>query len=159
MIRAALLSLLILPVVSCASSVSSSGAGEGIFESTLLTLPAEGLGPQTLATGDCGLWLWSQTDVDKLIFFSLGQSGRAKLRLAGSTQELQQESATGEIFGQFLTNTVYADQLGGRVNVSLAPGEELIDGQRISSGLITWTDSEGWQIKAPVLGVRACQVR
>jgi len=159
MIRATLFVIALLSVVGCVSSQNDQSPVERAFQSTLLTLPSEGLGPQSLQVGQCGLWLWSQTDTAKLIFFSRGQTGKAKLRLAGTTQTLTQRAATGEIFGQFLTDTVYVDQSGGEVRVSLVPGDELIDGQRISSGLITWTDAEGWQIKAPVLGVRACQVK
>ena len=34
------------------------------------SVPQSGLGPQELLPGECGLFLWSQTDVSKFIFFS-----------------------------------------------------------------------------------------
>lgn len=119
-------------------------------------IPVIGLAPQNLNAGECALFLWAQTDINKLIFFSKGQTNRAVLKLSEATYNLQVQRVGGDVFGQFLTRTIYSDGTGGQVELTFDPGEELIDGQRIRNGLITRTAGDGWQIKLPVLGVRAC---
>lgn len=120
-------------------------------------LPQSGLGPQTLQPGECGLFLWSQTDTSKFIFFTRAVSGTALVSQSAGPVDLAQTTAGGEIFGQFNTETSYAASDGALVQLKIVAGEELEGGQRISSGLITTTDPEGWVTKLPVLGVRACQ--
>ncbi|MEO1641956.1 MAG: hypothetical protein AAFR74_01375 [Pseudomonadota bacterium] len=119
-------------------------------------LPPSGLGPQTLAPGECGLFLWSKTDTTKFIFFSRAVSGIALFKPGNETLNLQQIAAGGTIFGQFNTEQGFAADDGSMVELSFVPGDELTGGQRIADGLITITDAEGWRTKLPVLGIRAC---
>jgi hypothetical protein len=121
------------------------------------TLPQSGLGPQDLAPGECGLFLWSQTDVSKFIFFSRALSGEAQLAQGYDPVTLTQTNAGGGIFGQFTTEMMYGSETGNTYALSITPGDELEGGQRLENGLITITDLEGWVTKLPVLGVRACQ--
>lgn len=127
-------------------------------EAALKALPASGLGPQRLAPGECGLFLWSQTDISKFTFFSKALSGTALIAQGDTAVSLQQIKAGGDIFGQFNTDLQFETQRGDQiVNLILTPGELLEGGQRIKSGLLTTTGAQGWQTKLPVLGVRACQ--
>lgn len=121
------------------------------------SVPKSGLGPQELLVGDCGLFLWSQTDVSKFIFFSKALSGTATFAQGEVPLVLTQIAAGGDIFGQFNTNMTYATQDGRELALSIEPGENLDGGQRIESGMINIRDAEGWDTKLPVLGVRACQ--
>ena len=121
------------------------------------SVPKSGLGPQELLVGDCGLFLWSQTDVSKFIFFSKALSGTATFAQGEVPLVLTQIGASGDIFGQFNTNMTYATQDGRELALSIEPGENLDGGQRIESGMINIRDTEGWDTKLPVLGVRACQ--
>lgn len=121
------------------------------------SVPKSGLGPQELLVGDCGLFLWSQTDVSKFIFFSKALSGTATFAQGDVPLALTQIGAGGDIFGQFNTNMTYLTQDGRELALSVVPGEDLEGGQRIESGLINVRDKEGWDTKLPVLGVRACQ--
>ena len=41
------------------------------------SVPSSGLGPQEVLAGECALFLWSQTDTTKFIFFSKALSGTA----------------------------------------------------------------------------------
>ncbi|MEL7545349.1 MAG: hypothetical protein AAGJ84_01780 [Pseudomonadota bacterium] len=119
-------------------------------------IPSTGLAPQALNAGECGLFLWAQTDINKLVFFSKGQTNRAVFKVADATYNLSARTYAGNVFGQFLTRMVYGDGTGGIVELTFESGEELIGGQRIEGGLITRTSPDGWQVKLPVLGVRAC---
>jgi hypothetical protein len=121
------------------------------------SVPSSGLGPQTVAVGECALFLWSKTDTTKFIFFSKALSGVATFAQGEEPLTLTQTSAGGDIFGQFNTRTQYLALDGRELSLSLEPGEVMIDGQRIEDGLIRLNDAEGWQTVLPVVGVRACQ--
>lgn len=121
------------------------------------SVPSSGLGPQELAPGDCGLFLWSQTDVSKFIFFTRALSDTATFAQTDDPIALTQTLAGGDIFGQFNTRMTYLADDGRQLELTVTPGEILNGGQRIERGLISLTDNQGWQTKLPVLGVRACQ--
>lgn len=121
------------------------------------SIPKSGLGPQQLDPGDCGLFLWSKTDVTKFIFYSEALTGTALFAQGSTPIQLEQVAAGGNIFGQFNTLMRYEANDRRIVELSMVPGEELEGGQRLESGLLTLTDAEGWVTKLPILGVRACQ--
>ena len=122
------------------------------------SIPSSGLGPQDLAPGDCALFLWSQTDVSKFIFFSRALSGSALFAQGEVPIVMAQTRAGGDIFGQFNTRMGYDAEDGRTLDLKIEPGDILEGGQRIESGLLTMVDGEGWETKLPVLGVRACQL-
>jgi len=153
-------------VVGCSlilGGCASPSGGSGVEVSTLDLVPAinsvpsSGLGPQELLSGECGLFLWSQTDTTKFIFFSKALSGTALFAQGETPIQLIQTGAGGEIFGQFNTEMGFASPDNRQVQLSVVPGDLLEGGQRIQSGLLSLTDREGWRTKLPVLGVRACQ--
>ncbi len=121
------------------------------------SVPNSALGPQELLAGECGLFLWSQTDVSKFIFYSKALSGIAQFAQDDVPIALTQIGAGGDIFGQFNTQMTYLSDDGREVALTLDAGDLLDGGQRIESGLINIRDREGWDTKLPVLGVRACQ--
>ncbi len=161
-----LLSLALIGLAACSSTpkpepivspeLAAAEAARAASEA-MKAIPESGLGPQELAPGDCGLFLWSKTDVTKFIFFSRASSGSALISRAAGPEVLSQTGANGDIFGQFNTQLSYLAPDGSQVALMVTPGEDLEGGQRVSGGLITTTDLEGWQTKLPVLGVRACQ--
>lgn len=144
---------------ACASSPSSSDdeANTLGLQPAINSVPSSGLGPQQLESGECGLFLWSQTDTTKFIFFSKALSGRAMFAQDATPIRLTQNRAAGDIFGQFNSEMGYVSRDNRQIDLTIAPGEMLQGGQRIANGLLTLTDREGWQTKLPVLGVRACQ--
>ncbi|GAB5457774.1 MAG: hypothetical protein Hens3KO_08040 [Henriciella sp.] len=163
--KSLIIALACLGLVSCTISFPAPGSTEQQptpsvdinSESALASLPASGLGPQTLLPGECGLFLWSQTDASKFIFFSKAISGAALVSQSEGPVELTQTGARGDIFGQFNTELSYLSTSGATVDLTIVPGEELLGGQRIESGMLTVVDLVGWVTKLPVLGVRACQ--
>ncbi len=151
--------------VALATAACQSSGGEPVDERERMmslrpaidSIPQSGLGPQELLAGECGLFLWSKTDVSKFIFFSKALSGTARFAQGEVPISLTQVTAGGNIFGQFNTIMAYESEDRRQFGLTLVPGEELEGGQRIESGLLTLTDREGWQTKLPILGVRACQ--
>lgn len=152
----AILGLSVALAAACASSGPDADAIGSLEPTAAQQLPPSGLGPQALEPGECGLFLWSKTDVTKFIFYSQALSGTAMFKPADETLQLEQIAAGGTIFGQFNTEQGYRASNGSVVELSFQPGEELTGGQRITDGLMTIKDTEGWRTKLPVLGIRAC---
>lgn len=155
-LKSVLLMVALGGVTACVSTSSDVETPTRAGQSATEQLPPSGLGPQELAPGECGLFLWSKTDTTKFIFYSEAVSGTALFKPAEETLQLEQIAAGGTIFGQFNTEQGYQASNGSVVELKFDPGEELTGGQRISDGLMTITDPEGWRTKLPVLGIRAC---
>ncbi len=120
-------------------------------------VPADGLPPQRLAPGECGLFLWGMSAPRKFVFFSEGTSGEALVLIEDEPKTLKMTSAGGDVFGQFLTEMGFQDAAAGtKVAVTLNPGEPLEGGQRIDSGSVLMRKADGWETVLPVTGVRVC---
>ena len=159
--RFGLLSLLIVAMAACSSTpdVDPEEARAIIMAQrpAIDSVPSSGLGPQELPAGECGLFLWSKTDLTKFIFYTKALSDEALFAQGETPITLFRTSAGGSIFGQFNTRMRYQSVDGRKLELEIVPGDILDGGQRIERGLLSLTDSEGWQTKLPVLGVRACQ--
>ena len=150
-----------LGIAGCASTPELSPAEQRAImlaqKPAIDSVPSSGLGPQNVEPGECALFLWSKTDTTKFIFFSKALSGQATFAQGEEPLTLTQISAGGDILGQFNTRTSYLAPDGRELELTIEPGEVMIDGQRIEDGLIRLDDIEGWQTVLPVVGVRACQ--
>ncbi|MEE2877753.1 MAG: hypothetical protein VX593_02000 [Pseudomonadota bacterium] len=122
-------------------------------------VPESGLGPQTLAKNECGLFLWNRTDASQFIFFQKEQSGEAVMQIGANAANVMQTINRGSIFGEFMTEQGFAGPNGEQIMLTVVPGEELQGGQRVEQGKLEITTSEGWKTLIPVVGVRACQQR
>ncbi|MEM7328907.1 MAG: hypothetical protein AAF437_09225 [Pseudomonadota bacterium] len=149
--------------VALAGCASSSGTAEDpraqmmAMRPAIDSVPSSGLGPQELQAEECGLFLWSKTDVSKFIFFSKALSGTALFAQGETPVRMTQTTAGGDIFGQFNTRMEYVTTDNRAVELTLVPGEMLEGGQRIDRGMLSLADKEGWLTKLPILGVRACK--
>lgn len=121
------------------------------------TRNARGLPAQKLGPNECGLFLWSKTDVSKFVFFAKAGAEEALFLMDDTAIDLVPVSEGGEIFGQFFTEMTYASGTGRTIALSYEPGETLQDGARISNGTIQFVDDKNWRTVLPVLGVRVCQ--
>lgn len=138
------------------SAADEALAAQGLAPAVSV-IPQSGLQAQTLASNECGLFLWSKTQPDRLIFFQRAASGQARMIIANETVDAAQTANRGTIFGQFMTEQAFLTPTGQQVLVSFEPGEELQGGQRIEDGRLTITAEEGWRTVIPVLGVSACK--
>lgn len=146
-------------VTSCASTPEEGPVRlpANALEATVAEVPAEGLPPQTLDAGECGLFLWGMAAPRRFTFFTEASSSEALILHEGTPQKLVATETNGEVFGQFFTEIQYLSADGAwSVNVSLKPGEMLEGGQRVESGRLVTTGSDGWETVLPVTGVRAC---
>ena len=138
------------------SAADAALAAQGLAPAVSV-IPQSGLQAQTLVSDECGLFLWSKTQPDRLIFFQRAASGQARMIIANETVDAVQTANRGGIFGQFMTEQVFLTPSGQQVLVTFEPGEELQGGQRIDDGRLTITAEEGWRTVIPVLGVSACK--
>ena len=151
-----LLSALAL-VAACAGTPDASPLEAGQPVSVTAAIPREGLPPQRLEPGQCGLFLWGMSAPRKFVFFSEGTAGDALILVNDEPTRLPMVAAGGDVFGQFLTEMAFADTTNGRtIHVKIVPGEALEGGQRIEAGSLTFRDNEGWETILPITGVRAC---
>ena len=128
------------PAISAADVVSRTGE----------------LPPQTLPPGACGLFLWTNGEPLRFIFFSQAGTDTAVMEIDGEQRALRLTSSKGELFGQFMTRMTYASD-NGNVGVSFTPGEQLDGGQRIEGGHLSLVGKDGWETMIPVFGLSACQ--
>lgn len=159
MIRLLSISLIAGCLTGCASGPAAKQTGSAVaaMESPVAEVPADGLPPQKLAAGECGLFLWGMAAPRRFIFFTEPSSGEALVLHNGAAQRLIVTNTDGEVFGQFFTETQYLSADGTwSVNLSLKPGEMLEGGQRVESGRLVTTGADGWETVLPVTGVRAC---
>lgn len=132
--------------------VPASAAPAGVQD-----VPSDGLPPQRLSPGECGLFLWGMSAPRKFVFFSEGTSGEALVLIEDLPKVVTMTSAGGDVFGQFLTEMSFQDTAAStRIGVTLNPGEPLEGGQRVESGSLLIRKADGWETVLPVTGVRAC---
>lgn len=159
MIRPLAIALSAALLCACASTPAEdkSDAAAAAARSTVSEVPAEGLPPQTLEAGECGLFLWGMAAPRRFSFFTESSSGEALVFHEGTAHTLVQTDASGEVFGQFFTETQYLSADGTwSVNLSITPGDILEGGQRVETGRLVTTSADGWETVLPVTGVRAC---
>jgi len=147
----------ICTIAACASSLEQGTVRATEAAAAIGAVPAEGLPPQRLEAGQCGLFLWGMSAPRRFVFFTEGSSGDALVLLGETPTSIPMTSAGGDVFGQFLTRMNFEDPVSkAKVTVSIKPGEPLEGGQRVDSGNILFRDAAGWETVLPVTGVRAC---
>lgn len=146
---------------ACASTDTSSEAPAGNSASAAASAGVararEGLPPQTMEPGECGLFLWTRREQPQFVFFALSGQDTAQYWLEGETIALSRTALGGDIFGQQLTEQDFADSAGRAYQLRMTPGDVLVGGQRIPEATLTMIDPEGWKTLVPLAGVSACQ--
>lgn len=160
MMRVVGISILVAALAACASTdkkATTDPVEATTIASTMADIPPEGLPPQKLGPGECGLFLWGMAAPRKFVFFAEGATAEALVLHEGEPRALSITDAEGEVFGQFFTEMQYLSTDGKwSVNLSLTPGEVLEGGQRVDAGRLVTRGADGWETVLPVTGVRAC---
>jgi hypothetical protein len=110
---------------------------------------------QTLAAGECGLFLWTADAPNRFVFFAKSNN-TAKVLLPTGSENLSLATQGGTLFGQFMTRSTYAAPGKTSVSVSLEPGEVIEGGQRAKSARLRFSDAKGWETVMPVVGLTHC---
>ena len=117
-----------------------------------------GLPAQTLAIGECGLFVWARTSTKPFILFS--QAAKSRGLWYNDTQETITllKNSDGSAYGQAPENT-YQRPNGQSLRLALSDAEMIEDGMRYKSGTLTFLTDEGWEKVMPVIGLAACQTQ
>lgn len=157
MIRIFLLVSMIGLVAACAGGPNPVADSSAAVASAIRSVPKDGLSPQRLEPGQCGLFLWGMSAPRKFVFFKEGTSSDALILVDDVTTSVTMTSADGDVFGQFMTQMKFAKAGSGETVVAtIEPGQPLDGGQRVESGTLLFRDANAWETVLPVTGVRAC---
>lgn len=157
MIRIFLLVSMIGLVAACAGGPNPVADSSAAVASAIRSVPKDGLSPQHLEPGQCGLFLWGMSAPRKFVFFKEGTSGDALILVDDVPTSIPMTSAGGDVFGQFMTQMKFAKVGSGETVVAtIEPGQPLDGGQRVESGTLLFRDANAWETVLPVTGVRAC---
>jgi hypothetical protein len=133
--------------------------------STTLGEPVElelgALGPRELASGQCGLFLWTRTASPTLVFFADPTTGRAAVTLDGRERALRRvgaEAATSAAAGGRPGAQTFATESGDlSVRLSVQGSEPVENGYRVTGASLRLTDADGWSGVVATAGLAACQ--
>lgn len=116
------------------------------------------VGPQKLAAGQCGLFLWSRTTPPRLVLFSDGAAGTAQMVIDGRAQILRRDSGEGEgFYGQFPKQHFAAGGFSLHLSLEGDADAGIVNGAKISRGLLRLEDETGGYQAVPVAGMIACE--
>ena len=149
-------SILIVIMVTLAACASGTTERKPVAPAPETPKPGN-LPSQTLPGGECALFLWTQGEPRRFIFFSRASTGVAEVMFSEGQQTLTLTRQGGTLFGQFMTDMDFVTPASESVNLRITPGELVENGQKISSGRIKILNAGGWETLIPVVGIRACQ--
>ena len=138
----------------------NSVSGEGIEKSSSASSQASQesrLPAQTLAPGECGLFVFRRDDARSFTLFAREGAG-AKL-FDGQERILSQTDKSGTPYDlQYPVQSFVTDQ-GMRVDLTLSDPQVLDQGTRYTNGLLEQTLPDGWSLKMPVAALSICLPR
>ncbi len=119
----------------------------------------EGIGPQNLTPGMCGLFLWARASLNPvLIAAAFDTTGEMVMRINGRERRLQRTAFEGaNQFGHF-AKTTYEDRNAHiELEVSFDTSRPIQDGAMVERAVLRVRDDEDWESVIPVGGMAACQ--
>lgn len=111
--------------------------------------PLSQLPPQNLASGECGLFIWTIGEPKRFIGFET--HNQAKLLLNGRVKEVIRQE--GE--GLNALSRVFKTPQGESIDLVLEPSDPIDKGQRFLGRLTTQTE-DGWDKIIPVMAISSC---
>ncbi len=133
----------VLLTFSFGGCANTNGATVGSAE-PLLQLP-----PQSLASGECGLFIWTLGEPKNFIGFET--NNQAKFFLDGYVTDATRQG--GE--GLNVPSRVFKTTQGQLIDVVLEPSDPIDKGQRFL-GRVTTQTQEGWDKIIPVTAISSC---
>lgn len=118
---------------------------------------AEGLAPQTLEKGECGLFLWTNTEPRIFTFFENPKTTKYLLYRQGKTYPLTRTSTPTDYQISDRFDEAFINPEIGRVKLKGQFSKTLENGRRVNAAILSVANDEEWQEIIPVSGVYACQ--
>lgn len=150
-----------LPATAVIASLPNSG-GDGSAKTAAIAEPGGNLRlgtlkPRKLAAGECGLFLWSKTADQKLVFYGAGQ-GAARAVLNDRELPFMRARADGrEVMGQFEQQTFSHEGYQISVDILFEARAGMSRGAVVSQGTLRLSRTGGWEYIIPVGGLVACE--
>jgi hypothetical protein len=121
-------------------------------------LPLEALPTQTLAGGQCALFLWARTTPPRRVFMASQDPAVARIRIDGRSLDLPRAGAEGEsAYGHAPVQRYEGQGITLTVRIEMDARSGLIGGAVVPSGSLEYRDAKGWEIIIPVAGMVGCQ--
>lgn len=121
-------------------------------------LPLEALPTQTLASGQCGLFLWARTSPPRRVFMALQDPAMARIRIEGRSVDLPRTAAEGEsAYGHTPMQRYEGEGIVLTMRIEMDARSGLVGGAVIPTGSLEYRDAKGWETIIPVAGMVGCQ--
>lgn len=118
----------------------------------------EALPPQTLDSGECGLFFWTSDAPHRFVLFVDENARRAKIVHEGASHELDIPAPNPGYLPGDRVELVYPDPAHDLVfTLTGQVGEQTRSGARIARALLKARHADGREIVRPLLGVRSCR--
>jgi len=111
----------------------------------------KGLMNKTLASGECGLYVWT-ADTTKTFTLFATPSEITYLNDASETSLTEKNPTTPPA-----TSREFMDQQGKALTLTLLSPQQIDGGTRYKAGRLTSISEDGWEKVVPVVGLYACQ--
>jgi hypothetical protein len=152
-------------VLSVLAGLAALGAAGAAFGDDRPAVQAgdtrfEGLAPQQLEAGRCGMFLWARANASDPIFIlaAFDNPAEALVRPDGDRRNLPRVSFEGDpVFGHFERQRFSDGRMTLDVDLTFDDNSQINDGAVIKSGVIKLLDANGWETIVPVGGMVACQ--
>lgn len=123
----------------------------------IATTVNNGLTPQELAAGECGIFLWSSGTPRTFVFFHKQGDQNAKYYTQGTEIALLTSQNTMVMNERALVEYTYSGDGFETVTLKGILSEELESGQRLSNATIKTKILDAWEEIHPVSGVYVCR--
>ncbi len=118
------------------------------------------LSAQRVVPGECGVFLWSLS-ASQLILFTSTRTRAAVMSLDGEETSLPRLAASGPpiIAGHVANQTFRSSDGQITAYVQMRRGELVEGGRRISESVLRVIHASGWELVLPVAGIAYCRQR
>ncbi|MFC4348025.1 hypothetical protein ACFO5Q_09235 [Kordiimonas lipolytica] len=112
---------------------------------------------QSLAAGECGLFLWLKRDDAPLVFFQKSD-GSAVMMIDGVESPMRRMSQKGRIALEYFESQSFETaDLALDVTVTPEAKRSLQQGLKLPSGMVSIETADGWSAVLPVIGLIGCK--
>lgn len=142
---------------SCTALPSGGGAASDGRAPAAPAGPVAGLAPQTLASGQCAIFLFERRPPNRFVLFEDLEAGTVQLVHGGEVYQLDVSDARGALVTGERFSRTYRDSARD-VTFTLAGevGAQTGSGPRLENVLLSVLGAEGDRIVRPLAGVRSC---
>ena len=111
-----------------------------------------------LASGQCGLFLWTRSTPPTFVFFADAATGAAAIVLDGRERALRRLSVDAPVAGgRPGTQTFSTDSGDVSLRLTVQETESVENGYRVPSASLRITEVDGWSGVVATAGLAACQ--